>query len=145
MPSSRHHDEQPRCDECGRYGDYVECHDAYLCTGCEKSADEEKYGALPARYFADATKDQKAEFDARMAYISAWKDSPRWERDRDAAKAKFESDTAAARALHDRSFEEMKQDGEISQETIDAWEALQSPQIAPRLITVGDHQAERVA
>lgn len=108
----------------------------------EETERYERCEAEAGRWFDNATKPQLEAYRERMDYIRAWKDSPRWERDRDDAAAKFKADTAVARALYERTLAELLSNGEISEEVADAWEALENAQKAPRMIVVGDHDAE---
>ncbi|BEV43975.1 hypothetical protein [Afipia carboxidovorans] len=73
--------------------------------------------------FDVSTKDARAEFDAAMASLLGVT-GPRWNRARDAAKAKFAADTAPARRLYDRTVEYLIDHSEISEELSDAWDAL---------------------
>ena len=113
-------------------------HDASGLPGTEDLERVERCNAEAGRYFFNATQPQHQAFRDRMAYIAAWKGSPRWERDRDAAKAKFREDTAVARELCDRTFNELMESGEISEELSAAWDAPDTS----RFITVGDHTPE---
>ena len=74
-------------------------------------------------YFDKATRAQKAEYDATMRNLIGVV-GPRWNRERDAAKAKFAAETAEARALFDRTVESLLETGEVSQELDDEWTAL---------------------
>ena len=74
-------------------------------------------------YFARATKDQKAEYDATMRDLLGLT-GPRWNRAREAAMAKWRADTAPARELFERTFEELMRDGEVSEATSFAWDEL---------------------
>ena len=78
---------------------------------------------LAGSYFADATKAQKAEFDAEMKSLLGVT-GPRWDRARDAAKAKFKASTVEAAALCDRTFEYLMATGEVSTELDNEWTAL---------------------
>lgn len=35
MPRPLNHDDQPRCDECGNYGEWHDGEQQYLCEWCE--------------------------------------------------------------------------------------------------------------
>lgn len=111
----------------------------------DESARVERCESEAGRWFDSATKPQLTAYRERMDYIRAWSGSPRWERDRDAAVATFKTDTAAARALYDRTLAELLNDGEVSETLADEWAALETAQNAPRMIVVGDHQPERSA
>ena len=74
-------------------------------------------------FFNKATAAQKAEFDAEMRSLLGVT-GPRWDRARDAAKAKWNADTAEARALYERTVESYMQTGECSGELDDLWSEL---------------------
>lgn len=74
-------------------------------------------------YFALATKEQKAEYDATMRGLLGMV-GPKWTRARDEAKAKFYADTAAARELCDRTVECLLEHGEVSEALSEEWDAL---------------------
>lgn len=74
-------------------------------------------------YFAQATKGPKAEFDATMNSLLGVT-GPKWDRARDAAKAKFRESTADARVLCDLTFDCLMETGEVSSELDDLWTAL---------------------
>lgn len=74
-------------------------------------------------YFTQATKFQKAEFDATMHSLLGVT-GPRWNRARDAAKAKWQASTVEAAALFDLTVECLMQSGEVSSELDDLWTAL---------------------
>jgi len=76
-----------------------------------------------AIYLNVAIEDARAEFDAAMASLLGVT-GPRWNRARDAAKAKFRVGTAPARRLYDRTVEYLIDHSEISEELSDAWDAL---------------------
>ena len=57
------------------------------------------------------------------------------------ARAQYEYDTRAAYDLADQTRRELLETDEVSDETSEAWSAL----IKPRLVIVGDHQAEIAA
>lgn len=78
---------------------------------------------LAGSYFADATKAQKAEFDAEMKSSLGLR-GPKWDRARDAAKAKFQASTVEASELFDRTFACLMATGEVSRELDDLWTAL---------------------
>jgi hypothetical protein len=89
--------------------------------------------------FALSTKDQQAEYDATMRGLLGMV-GPKWQRAREAAKAKFYADTQAARDLCDRTVECLLETGEVSEALSDEWDALSTP---AGFITVGDHAPER--
>jgi hypothetical protein len=74
-------------------------------------------------YFEQATKRQKAEFDASMQSLLGCT-GPKWDRARDAARAKWTADTAEARKLFDASVEEFLSTGELSEALDGQWTAL---------------------
>lgn len=100
---------------------------------------EERVDTEASRWFKDATKPQLKAYRDRVEYIRAWYGAPRWERDRDEALAKYKADTAAASTLYRRTFDELMETGEVSEELADAWGELEK---APALIIVGDHTPE---
>jgi len=92
--------------------------------------DEREFQAKAARceqdagwYFDQATKREKAEFDATMHGLLGMT-GPRWDRARDAAKAKWREDTAEARALFDRTVDCLMETGEVSDELDALWTEL---------------------
>lgn len=76
------------------------------------------------RMFAEATKAQTADLNAVLATIAPYRDSPRWERMRDAANAAWRVATAAAAELYEASMKDLMTLGEVSQETYAKWDAL---------------------
>ena len=74
-------------------------------------------------YFAAATKGPKAEFDATMRSLLGVT-GPKWDRAREAARAKFRADTADARLLCDLTFDSLMSTGEVSPELDDEWTRL---------------------
>ena len=40
MPAPKHHDDQPRCDQCNAFGEYREKHNSYFCEPCAYWADD---------------------------------------------------------------------------------------------------------
>lgn len=93
--------------------------------------------------FDVSTKDARAEFDAAMASLLGVT-GPRWNRARDAAKAKFAADTAPARRLYDLTVDCILEHGEISEELSAAWDALKPADLAATAdyVVVGDHDPE---
>lgn len=96
-----------------------------------------------AIYLNVAIKDARAEFDAAMASLLGVT-GPRWNRARDAAKAKFAADTAPARRLYDLTVDCILEHGEISEELSAAWDALKpaDPAATADYVVVGDHDPE---
>ena len=76
-----------------------------------------------AIYLNVAKAEAQAEFDATMASLLGVT-GPRWNRARDAAKAKFAADTAPARRLYDLTVDCILEHGKVSEELADAWNAL---------------------
>jgi hypothetical protein len=74
-------------------------------------------------YFDQATKHQKAEFDATLLGLLGMT-GPRWDRARDSAKAQWQAATVEARRLLEATVECLMQTGEVSGELDDAWTAL---------------------
>lgn len=104
------------------------------------------------RYFSNATKPQKATFDAAVARnsIMNWPLSPVWTRTRDEAKAAWYVATAEARVLYDRTMVELLASGEITDELSEAWTALErcDPVIEHAVSTLEagwDHRRKLVA
>lgn len=77
------------------------------------------------RYFADATRKQKAEYDARMAFIRPWSGSPRWDRQRAAADKRWKDTTVEARALQERTVAELMATGEVGENLYYEWDQLE--------------------
>lgn len=95
------------------------------------------------RFFNDAVKDFGAAY--RASIVGLWGDrTPRANRARDAIKARWDADTAPARALMDRTLECLMEHGELSEELDAEWSAI-TPRPAQRVVRVGDHDAERSA
>ena len=80
--------------------------------------------------FDAATKPQLAAHRQEMADISPYKGSPKWDRLKSEADHQWDETTVQARELFLLSFEDLLRDGEISEETNNAWDALQAPSIA---------------
>lgn len=59
-----------------------------------------------------------------MCDIAPYRDSPRWQRLKEAAERKYREDTAPAYELFLTTFEELMRDGEVSEATSDAWDEL---------------------
>lgn len=103
----------------------------------------ERCEAEALRFFNDAVKDFRAAY--RASIVELWGDrTPRANRARDAIKARWDADTAPARALMDRTFECLMATGELSEELDAEWSAI-TPRPAQRVVRVGDHDAERSA
>jgi hypothetical protein len=75
-------------------------------------------------FFNRVTKEALQEFTNKVVDLQPYYGSPRWERERDAAKARYSAATADARALYQISIDELFKTGEISEETADKWELL---------------------
>lgn len=91
-------------------------------------------------YFADATKPQKATFDATMKVLIGCT-GPRWDRARTEAKAKYARTTQQARALYDLTLDEILRDGEVSEATEASWSALTGGELDRQLAAVRDVMA----
>lgn len=78
------------------------------------------------RYFRDATKAMQAEYDAAMRDLLGMT-GPRWDRARAAARAKWDADTAPAKALFDRTVECLLESGEVSDDLDYEWTRLTDP------------------
>lgn len=74
-------------------------------------------------FFDQATKAQKAEWNATLHSLLGMT-GPKWDRLRDAARAKWNADTQEARQLFDESVECILSHGEISEELDAKWSAL---------------------
>lgn len=74
-------------------------------------------------YFDQATKHQKAEFDATMHALLGMT-GPRWDRARDSARAQWQAATKDARTLLEATVECLLDCGEVSGELDDAWTTL---------------------
>lgn len=75
--------------------------------------DEEHLG----RWFSEQTKPQLARYNERMAVALAYRLSPRWEREREAASKEFHDTTSEARKLYELAMSDLETVGEISEET----------------------------
>ena len=78
--------------------------------------------AQAGRWFNSATTAQLARFNDRMAVAAAYKGSPRWDRERDAAHREFSETTAAASALYEETVRELVLNGEVSEELAYRWD-----------------------
>lgn len=94
-------------------------------------------------YFAQATKGPKAEFDATMK-ASLGLRGPRYDRARDAAKAKFQEQTKEARELCDRTFDCLMETGEVSSELDAEWTALCELDAVRKAMSVDIHTDEQL-
>jgi hypothetical protein len=74
-------------------------------------------------YFDQSTRPDKAEFDAAMRALLGVT-GPRANRDRDAAKARWQGATREARSLFDATVDCLLRSGELSSELDEAWTAL---------------------
>lgn len=98
----------------------------------EAAAAEDQVGRVAraeeeaGRYFRDATKAMQAEYDATMRDLLGMT-GPRWDRARAAAKAKWDADTAPAKALFDRTVECLLETGEVSDALDYEWTRLTDP------------------
>lgn len=106
----------------------------------EESADRAKDEAV--RYFADATKDQLQTYTNRIVEIGPYYGSPYWERERDFAKRRYAETTKDACELMERTVSCLIETGEVSESLSFEWDALM---VKPRVIRVGDHDAEVAA
>lgn len=104
--------------------DYAKRHWRKFETNAEHDERVEQAEQEAGLYFERATFSQKAVHAARLEYIRPWKDSPLWERQRDAATRLWEETTSAARELFYRTCDEIMRDGEISEELSLEWDAL---------------------
>lgn len=75
-------------------------------------------------YFDAATIPARTAYRERMADLAPYKNSPRWERERAAAKFRYSRDTAVAEALYEKTLAELTGTGEISEATSYAWDEL---------------------
>jgi hypothetical protein len=76
------------------------------------------------RWFADATKAQKALLRLTLADIKPYMGSPRWDRAEAAARKAYEGSTAGARAVADMVETDIMETGEIRESTSYAYDAL---------------------
>ena len=74
-------------------------------------------------YFDQATRHQKAEFDATMHALLGMA-GPRWDRARASARAQWQAATGEARQLLDATVECLLATGEVSNELDAQWTAL---------------------
>lgn len=77
--------------------------------------------------FDRATAPQAEQYKARRSNLLNAAGSPAWVRERDALAADFRAQTSTARALLEKSEAEISEDGELSEETSHAWDALIHP------------------
>ena len=76
--------------------------------------------------FKQATKEALADFHRTVAHIPDPQHSPRWQRAKDAAKAKYETVSKPALELQERTFHELMATGEISEGLDFEWTMLRS-------------------
>jgi len=79
------------------------------------TTDEERAGL----WFTSITKPQLARYNARLAAAAPYRNSPRWDRERERANKAFEYETADARRLYEMAMNDLAVLGEISEAT--AW------------------------
>jgi hypothetical protein len=84
----------------------------------------ERAEAMANKWFADATKVQKAAFDAEMARIAPNKRSIGWALDSIKAHDAWERDTESARLIRTMVYNDMMASGEVSAATSEAFDAL---------------------
>ena len=99
----------------------------------DNEARVERAGIEAGWWFDAVTKPQAKAYSEA---ISVWAGdySPRANRARDAAKAAFYASTVEARALCLRAYEDFLRDGEVGEETADAFESLISPPVRGTLV-----------
>jgi hypothetical protein len=71
------------------------------------------------RWFAEVTKPQLARYNERMSDARAYRNTPRWTRERSKAQNEFHATTAEARRLYELAIAEIEAIGEVS-EAVDA-------------------------
>jgi hypothetical protein len=71
------------------------------------------------RWFAEVTKPQLARYNERMANAVAYRNTPRWTRERSKAQNEFQATTAEARRLYELAIADIETLGEVS-EAVDA-------------------------
>lgn len=76
------------------------------------------------RWFADATKSQKALLRLTLADIRPYKGSPRWDRAAAAARKLFDDSTAGARAVSEMVERDWMEIGEVREATSYAFDDL---------------------
>lgn len=86
-------------------------------------------------HFNRATAKAQAEYEATSRDLLGMK-GPKWDKARDAAREKFKAETAEAKALLEHTIQEILNDGEMSEATDAAWDAL---------IRANNHQSISVA
>jgi hypothetical protein len=84
----------------------------------------ERAEGLSGWYFTDATKEQLARFNDRMAVAAAYKGAPKWDRFRLAAQREFKRTTQAAAELCNLTFAELMATGEVSEALSYRWDEL---------------------
>lgn len=82
-----------------------------------------------AQWFADVTKPQLAQYNARMSAASAYRGSPRWDRERIMAKIQYRHATADAARAYEMAMHDIATIGEISEATSYAFDELEVGQI----------------
>lgn len=104
---------------------YYSANPHYAPTDFSEDAERlERAEARAGQWFADATKEQTARFNERMAVAAPYKDAPKWERFRASAQREFAKDTAAARELSELTVRELMLTGEVSEALSYRWDEL---------------------
>ncbi|MGY3535380.1 hypothetical protein [Bradyrhizobium sp. USDA 4452] len=75
-------------------------------------------------YFKTSTTQQQARYADRMSVAAAYKGSPRWDREREAAQKEFTETTAAASELCTETMHELMTIGEVSEALSYRWDEL---------------------
>lgn len=84
--------------------------------------DEEAMG----RWFCKVTQPQLTKYSQRMADAAPYRNSPRWNRERDFASRHFQYETCEARQLYERAMADLEAFGEVSDETDELLRAYQT-------------------
>lgn len=70
-----------------------------------------------AKWFAKVTLPQLTRYNQRMSDAAPYRNSPRWNRERDFASRHFQYETCEARQLYERAMSDLEVFGEVSEET----------------------------
>jgi hypothetical protein len=72
---------------------------------------------LMGRWFAKVTQPQLTRYNQRMSDAAPYRNSPRWNREREFAQRHFRYETCEARQLYERAMADLEVFGEVSEET----------------------------
>ena len=100
----------------------------------------ERCEAEAGRWYADATKVQKAVYDRAMNDLRPYRGSPRWDRGCIKAGQVYSDTTEGARKIYRMAFNDLMLLGEISEATSYAFDALMVAGPQPAIISEQDQR-----